>query len=81
MRIFVDALDRRSDRSGIADLTYTPMLNLLLENGADPQMQDGAGGSALHVAAYAGQEAVIRGCFLDCGAEVDAKAAVHNHVR
>lgn len=60
MRIVVDARDRRSDRSGMADLINTPMLNLLLERGADPQMQDGAGGSALHAAAYAGQEAVIR---------------------
>ncbi|KAL2056011.1 hypothetical protein ABVK25_003653 [Lepraria finkii] len=53
---------------------------MLLDNGADPETQDGAGGPALHFAAYAGQEGVIR-MLLDYGAEVDAKAAFHTLVQ
>lgn len=52
---------------------HLEVAKILLDHGANPDMQDSVGGTALHFAAQCGQKAMVR-ALLDHGANMYAKA-------
>ncbi len=71
--MWIDARGNISSSSSRGDTEYVAAVELLLERGADPNLRDKYGQTALHAAANFGRTATVR-LLLAGGAEVDARA-------